>query len=82
MAVFWVVHHQGDDSPDDGGSKDLWNVGKLQTTRVHGNTTQKTAFFVLTAVRTSNPSGITLPFTTIINTCTSELSDILVHTTS
>jgi hypothetical protein len=31
MAVFWVVagllpHHQG---PDDGGSKDLWNVGKF-----------------------------------------------------
>jgi hypothetical protein len=33
MAVFWVVapcclHHQGDEW-DDGGSKDLWNVGKL-----------------------------------------------------
>jgi hypothetical protein len=33
MAVFWVVApcslHQGDDRPDDGGSKDLWNFGKL-----------------------------------------------------
>jgi hypothetical protein len=31
MAVFWVVvprHHHGD-RPDDGGRKDLWNVGKL-----------------------------------------------------
>jgi hypothetical protein len=35
--------------PDDGGSKDLWNVGKLLSTR-------KTAIFVLTAVRTSNPT--------------------------
>jgi hypothetical protein len=23
------LHHQGDDDPDDGGSKYLWNVGKL-----------------------------------------------------
>jgi hypothetical protein len=23
------LHHQRDDRPDDGGSKDLWNVGKL-----------------------------------------------------
>jgi hypothetical protein len=33
IAVFWVVApcHQGDDThrPDDGGSKDLWNVGKI-----------------------------------------------------
>jgi hypothetical protein len=27
MAVFWVVAI--DDRPDDGGSKDFWNVGKL-----------------------------------------------------
>jgi hypothetical protein len=33
MAVFWVVAPcsvvSGDDRPDDGGSKDLRNVGKL-----------------------------------------------------
>jgi hypothetical protein len=23
------LHHQGDHHPDDGGSKDLWNVGEL-----------------------------------------------------
>jgi hypothetical protein len=57
MAVFWVVapcilvevyrrfggacclHYQGDDHPDDVGSR-------------HGATTQKTAIFILAAVRT------------------------------
>jgi hypothetical protein len=67
MAVFWVVapcslvevyqrfrgpcclHHR----PDDGDSKDLWNVGKLLPDyTVH----MKTAIFILTAVRTSNPT--------------------------
>jgi hypothetical protein len=24
------LHHQSDDSPDDGGSTHLWNVGQLQ----------------------------------------------------
>jgi hypothetical protein len=62
VAVFWVVapcslvevyrhfrgacclHHQG---------KDLWNVGKLLR---DGATTQKTAVFILAAVKTSNPT--------------------------
>jgi hypothetical protein len=29
MAVFFLLHDQGDHRPDDGGSKHLWNVGKL-----------------------------------------------------
>jgi hypothetical protein len=71
MAVFWVVapcslvevyqRFRGPegDRPDDGGSKDLWNVGKLlPALLLHGATTQKTAFFVLTALRTSNPTNI------------------------
>jgi hypothetical protein len=40
--------------PDDGGSKDLWNVGKILPD--YTATTQKTVIFVLTAVRTSNPT--------------------------
>jgi hypothetical protein len=36
--------------PDDGGSKNLWHVGKL----LHGATTQRTAIFILAAVRTWN----------------------------
>jgi hypothetical protein len=42
MAVFWVVATH---RPDDGGTKDLRNVGKLlphyHTTTLHGTTTQK-----------------------------------------
>jgi hypothetical protein len=68
MAVFWVVapcsmvevyqRFRGpcDDRPDDGGSKDLWNVGILLP--YYTALTQKTAIFVLTAVRTSNPTCI------------------------
>jgi hypothetical protein len=70
MAVFYVVgpcslvdvyqrfggacclhHHR----PDDRGTWYLWNVSKLyQSTRRY--TTQKTAIFVLTSARTSNPT--------------------------
>jgi hypothetical protein len=67
MAVFFVVvlkslseiyrrfrgdyfFHQGDHNPDDGGSKDLRNVGKLLI--LHSATNQKTAIFILSAVKT------------------------------
>jgi hypothetical protein len=49
------LHHQGDHRPDDGGSK-----GPLKrwynSTRLHAATTQKTAIFILIAVKTSNPT--------------------------
>jgi hypothetical protein len=65
MAVFWVVapcslvevyqRFRGETHrPDDGGSKDLWNFGKLLPD-YNGASTQNTAIFVLTAVRTLDP---------------------------
>jgi hypothetical protein len=65
MAVFWVVapcslvevyqcfrgpcclHHQGA----------LMMEAAKTSTRLHGAATQKTAIFILTAVRTSNPTS-------------------------
>jgi hypothetical protein len=41
--------------PDDGGSKNLWNVGKAST-RLHSSTSQKTVIFILAAVRNWNLS--------------------------
>jgi hypothetical protein len=70
MAVFWVLapcslvevcqrfrgpcclYHLGDDSSRQQGPLKRWQT----STRLHGATTQKTAIFVLTAVRTSNPN--------------------------
>jgi hypothetical protein len=52
-----LANHHPSYRPDDGGSKDLWNVGKLlSTTRLYNP-----AIFVLTAVRNSkyrNHSGV------------------------
>jgi hypothetical protein len=36
---------RGRDRPDDGGSKHLWNVGKLLPHYIHGAKTQKTVTF-------------------------------------
>jgi hypothetical protein len=43
----------------------------VNSTRLHGATTQKTAIFILTAVRTSNPkykNHITIPYKAFLNT--------------
>jgi hypothetical protein len=46
MVVFWVVAPYGaTHRPDDGGSRDLRNVGKLLPDWLHGATPQKTAIF-------------------------------------
>jgi hypothetical protein len=52
MAVFWVVTPcSHGDGPDDGGSKDLWNVGDCLP-----DNTALQLIFILASVRTSNPT--------------------------
>jgi hypothetical protein len=72
MAVFWVV-----------APCSLVEVYQLPpdytvSTRLHGTTTQNTAIFVLTAVRTSNPTNF-LWFCLHIKYCT--LSQWLLNST-
>jgi hypothetical protein len=61
VAVFWVV---APCNPDDGGSKCLWNVGKLLLD--YTALQPRRPVFILAAVRTSNPTAIRLVYKCVL----------------